>query len=123
MAYKKRGESPEVTKTSQRIDKIKTIVNDFDLGNGLTQTAYEQKIAMVVNQTAVYNKQLAGVDSEMIILDRYEKELADFSDTMLKAVGVKYGFDSIEYEKAGGTRKSDKKRSASSNTNSENAAK
>jgi hypothetical protein len=115
MAYKKRGESPEVTKASQRIDKIKTIVSDFDLGNGLTQAAYEQKISQVVNQTAVYNKQLAGVDTELIVLDRYEKELADFSDTMLKAVGVKYGFDSIEYEKAGGTRKSEKKRSSSAN--------
>jgi hypothetical protein len=66
---------------------------------------------------------VSGNGPEMIILDRFEKELADFSDTMLKAVGVKYGFDSIEYEKAGGTRKSDKKRSSSSNTNSENTAK
>jgi hypothetical protein len=116
MAYKKRGESPEVTKASQRIDKIKTIENDFDLGNGLTQAAYEQKISLVVNQTAAYNKQLASVDTEMIVLEQYEKELADFTDIMLKAVGVRYGFDSIEYEKAGGTRKSDKKRSASTTT-------
>jgi len=35
----------------------------------------------------------------------------------------RHPFAHIEYEKAGGTRKSDKKRSSSSNTNSENAAK
>jgi len=58
-----------------------------------------------------------------MLLFKDVKRAADFSDTMLKAVGVKYGFDSIEFEKAGGTRKSDKKRSASSNTNSENPTK
>jgi hypothetical protein len=42
---------------------------------------------------------------------------------MLKAVGIKYGLDSIEYEKAGGTRKSDKKRGSSSSNNGDNSAK
>jgi hypothetical protein len=77
---------------------------------------YEQKISQVVYQTAVYNKQLAGVDTELIVPDQYEKELADFSDTLLKDVGVKYGFDSMNTEKQVVQRKSDKKRSSSSAT-------
>jgi hypothetical protein len=122
MAYKKRDKSPEVTKASQRIDKIKTIEEDFDLGNNLTRVNYEQKIKLVVDQTADYNQKLALVDSAMITLDQLERELADFTDRILKGVGMKYGFDSIEYEKAGGTRKGDKKRPSSPNTNNENTA-
>jgi hypothetical protein len=39
-----------------------------------------------------------------------EKTLDNFSTTMLSGVGVKYGKDSAEYGKAGGTRTSDRKK-------------
>ncbi|MCI5227560.1 MAG: hypothetical protein D3918_13095, partial [Candidatus Electrothrix sp. AX2] len=39
-----------------------------------------------------------------------EKELRDLSSRMLSGVKVKYGRDSNEYEMAGGTRLSDRKR-------------
>ncbi len=121
MAYKKRGKSPEVTMASNRIYKINTVESNFDLGNGLTNLAYEAKIKEVEDQTALYKKQLAQVDSELINLDVLERELSDLSDSMLKGVGMKYGFDSIEYEKAGATRKSDKKRPTSSASKSNTA--
>ncbi|MCI5168677.1 MAG: hypothetical protein D3903_21920, partial [Candidatus Electrothrix sp. GM3_4] len=39
-----------------------------------------------------------------------EKELRDLSSRMLSGVKVKYGRDSNEYEMAGGTRLSDRKK-------------
>lgn len=40
-----------------------------------------------------------------------EAELADLTERMLKGVASQYGRDSVEYGQAGGTRKSDIKRS------------
>jgi vacuolar-type H+-ATPase subunit I/STV1 len=113
MAYKKRDKSPEVTKASNRLKKIETVESNFDLGNGHTKAAYEAKIKAVEDQTKIYNAQLAQVDAELITLDSLERELANLSDLMLKGVGMKYRFDSLEYEKAGGTRKGGKRKSTS----------
>ncbi|MBM4025843.1 MAG: hypothetical protein FJ280_10625 [Planctomycetes bacterium] len=41
-----------------------------------------------------------------------EKKLKDLTERMLAAVAARYGKDSDEYEKAGGTRKSERKRPA-----------
>ncbi|MCI5194555.1 MAG: hypothetical protein D3915_15810 [Candidatus Electrothrix sp. AU1_5] len=45
-----------------------------------------------------------------LLITPVEKELRDLSSLMLSGVKVKYGRDSNEYEMAGGTRLSDRKR-------------
>ena len=58
-----------------------------------------------------YNTLLSDADSALNQLEALESTISDLSDRMLKGVASRYGRDSDEYEKAGGTRKSDIKRS------------
>lgn len=110
MAFKKRNESPAVEKANKRIDGLKSIGPDTDLGNGLTVSAYAAEIEKVTSLTKTYNTLLSDVDGVLTQLKAAEDSLAEFSKRMLNGVGAKYGYDSIEYEKAGGKRASERKR-------------
>lgn len=115
MAYRKRKISPEVAKADKRRDGIRSIETDIDLGNGLTEAAYNTAIDNVINRTQEYNTQLSVLDGMLTGLEKAEKELGALSVRMLNGVGSKYGYDSVEYEKAGGTRKSDRRRPTKNN--------
>jgi hypothetical protein len=112
MSYRKRTVSPEVAKANKRIDGIRAIEPDVDLGNGLTVATYASEIGKVNDLTQKYNTLLSEVDGTLTLLSQAEKGLGDFSQRILNAVGTRFGYDSVEYEKAGGTRKSEKKRVA-----------
>jgi hypothetical protein len=58
---------------------------------------------------------LSSLDGDLNKLEAAEDALNDLSERMLAGVGVKFTRDSDEYEEAGGVRKSDRKRSRSSN--------
>lgn len=68
------------------------------------------KIAEVSAVPEDYNSTLASADEKLNIFNAREKELKDMHERMLIAVAAKYGKDSDEYEKAGGKRKSERKR-------------
>ncbi|MEL7495536.1 MAG: hypothetical protein AAGJ95_16450 [Cyanobacteria bacterium J06554_11] len=57
-----------------------------------------------------YNTLLSEIDEAQNNFKALEKELADMSERMLTGVVTHYGKDSSEYEKAGGTRKSERRR-------------
>lgn len=59
-----------------------------------------------------YNTALSKLDGLLNDLKNEEKKLQTLSGEMLAAVGVKYSKDSSEYEKAGGVRTSERKRTA-----------
>jgi hypothetical protein len=115
IAFRKRKESKEMRKARKRSDGINSIGENVDLGNGLTAEAYSAEIEKVAAQTADYNTLLSTLDGKLTELVNAEKALAELSTRMLNAVGTKYGYDSVEYEKAGGTRKSERKRPAKKN--------
>ncbi len=115
MAYRKRQQSAEVDKANKRIDGLMSIVPEVELGSDLTLAAYRSKIEEVEKRTKSHNTLLTEVDTSLTLLERAERELADYSERMLSGVGSKYGFDSIEYEKAGGVRKSEIRRPARRN--------
>jgi CII-binding regulator of phage lambda lysogenization HflD len=115
MAYRKRQQSSEVDKANKRIDGLMSIVPEVELGTDLTLTIYRSKITDVENRTKSHNTLLAELDTSLTLLEKSEKELAAYSERMLSGIGSKYGFDSIEYEKAGGVRKSEIKRSVRKN--------
>jgi hypothetical protein len=123
MSYRKRTVSVEVAKANKRLDGIRSIESNIDLGNGITDAAYVAAIGKVTSHTEKYNTLLSEVDGTLTALEQAERELADFSQRMLNAVGTKFGYDSIEYEKAGGTRKSEKKRASRKGINGENGTK
>jgi hypothetical protein len=110
MSYRKRTVSVEVEKANKRLDGIRSIETNIDLGNGITDAAYTNEIGKVTTLTEKYNTLLSDVDGTLTALELAEKDLGDYSQRILNAVGTRYGYDSIEYEKAGGTRKSEKKR-------------
>lgn len=110
MARKKKTVSKVLDKAKTRLAGLRSIDPDLDLGNGNTTTAFETAIEMAEDDLESYNTYLSLTDNKMGIFKKREKEVASISQTMLSAVGSKYGFDSQEYEKAGGVPKSKRRK-------------
>lgn len=99
----------------KRADSLASIDANLDLGtdansNPITLAAYQGAITAVAAKNDQYNTLLSTADGLAAELQTDEKSLDAFSTTMLSSVGVKYGKDSPQYGKAGGTRTSDRKR-------------
>lgn len=96
-----------------RLAAITSIDSKLDLGNGLTAAGYDTLINSSSQSVKQYNSTLSLVD------DHYNKcqsdllELRDYSERMLNGIASKYGKNSSEYEMAGGTRKSERKKPVS----------
>ena len=88
-----------------RCSALKSI-NNLDLGNGLTVAIYETAILDLRDKLNDYNTHLSLVDEKRNSVNESEKTLRDLSERMLSGVASKYGKNSEEYEKAGGTKKS-----------------
>lgn len=99
-------------KAFRRIAAVQSIDNNFDLGNGLVAKDYQQSITDVKDSMDSYNTQLSIVDEKLNILKEKEKSLKNWNERILNGVASKYGKDSNEYEKAGGVRKSERKKRA-----------
>ena len=108
MARQKRTSS-SVAFAENRINSLASIDEALDLGNNLTLTAYEAKKEAVKEKNDTYNTQLSELDGLLNKIESDEDALDELSTRMLAAVGVKFGKDSDEYEKAGGTKTSDRK--------------
>lgn len=112
MARSKRN-SKELDKARNRLVNLKSIAADLDLGSGLTVSVYQTEVDRLQARLDHYNRQLSEIDALLNDLNAQEKAVAALNERMLEGVGVKYGKDSNEYEKAGGTRKSEYKKPAS----------
>ena len=109
MARQKRT-SPIAEAAGVRADSLESIDEALDLGNGLTLGSYRSAIAAVLAQLSAYNTKLSELDGILNGLETGEKGLSDLSERMLTGVATKYGKNSDQYEKAGGTKKSEIKR-------------
>ena len=109
MARKKRT-SPAIERAETRAAGIDSIDKALDLGNNLTQPAFKAKVKEGRDKLNAYNTLLSETDSTLNQLEALEANISDLSDRMLKGVASRFGGDSNEYEKAGGTRKSDIRR-------------
>jgi DNA repair exonuclease SbcCD ATPase subunit len=109
MARQKRT-SPIAEAAQTRADSLESINAALDLGNGLTLENFQTEIDAVEEKLSDYNTKLSELDGMLTALENAETALADKSERMLTGVASKYGKDSAEYEKAGGTKKSDIKR-------------
>lgn len=85
------------------------------MGNGITAAVFEQKLNKTESSLGSYNTSLSIADEKRLIFENDEKDLNDYYERVLLGVGSKFGKDSIEYEKAGGTRKSERKKPTKSN--------
>ena len=111
MARRKRA-SAAVDRASTRSAALESIDKKLDLGNGMTLAAYNKALTETDAMLSAYNTRLSEVDGLLNQLEEAEKNLDDMSVRMLAGVAVKFGKDSEEYEKAGGTRPGDRKNSA-----------
>ena len=93
-----------------RENAISSIAADLDLGSGLTVPAYSKKISGLDSRIGEYNRKVSDLDALANDIAADERALRDISERMLAAVAVRFGKDSNEYEKAGGVRKSERRR-------------
>ncbi len=112
MSFRKKSLSATLSFAEERLAGVKAIDPTLDLGGGLTATDFEQMILNLKVALQAYNTKLSSLDSESNAIDDAAQALKFFSRRILQAIGAIYGFDSNEYEMAGGTRRSDRKHSS-----------
>ena len=110
-----RRRSATADKADARATALSSINPALELGESLTLAAYKAKITATRTALEAYNTLLSNADAALVALEQSESELADLSERMLKGVASEFGRDSVEYEKAGGVRKSKIKRGTKSN--------
>jgi hypothetical protein len=110
MSRKKLERVKDLDIAKTRLAAITSISPTLDLGNGITAVNYKTLIDKSLASLALYNTTLSSID------DLYNKCLADiekvkdYSDRVLAGVASKYSRESNEYEMAGGTKKSERKK-------------
>lgn len=102
--------SRTLEKADRRLASVKSINSSLDLGNGISIESFKASIEHTRRQVEYYNTLLSSIDAAKTSVVEAEKSLSDLSEKMLIGVAYKYGKDSQEYQMAGGTRKSDRKR-------------
>jgi len=104
------------SRTLERADKryasLQSIDDQLNLGEGLTLETYKQQIEDLRNHISAYNTILSSADRAANLVKTLESKVSSLSELMLLGVAARYGKDSDEYEMAGGTRKSERKRPA-----------
>jgi hypothetical protein len=110
MARAKRSSSV-LENARQRLAGLKSITPAPNFGPSLQITDYEQEINDFSAKVDRYNGMLSTLDDLQNEIEADEGNLRSKSTRMLSAVEAQYGPDSSEYEQAGGTRRSDRKRS------------
>ena len=108
MARRKRT-SATITLAETRAAGLASIDPALDLGDGKSLAAFNAKIKAVQGQLDDYNTKLGDLDGLKNAFEKGEKELDQMISDMLTAAGLKFTKDSTEYEKAGGTRVSERK--------------
>ena len=109
MARQKR-KSPILQTARERLAGFKQFRTPPNFGPALSVEAYEAEINGYATDEDSYNQDLAALDDKQNRLDAREKGLSDLNLRMLAAVKAQHGPDSSEFELAGGTRRSDRKK-------------
>jgi hypothetical protein len=110
MARIKRTRSAVLENAETRAAAIATLPAPLELGGELTLIAYQAEITATRNKLTAYNSVLADADQARREFLVAERRLADWSDRMLAGVGAVYGKNTDAYAKAGGVKKSERKR-------------
>lgn len=106
MAYKKRTTSEAYDKLSYRLEAMKTINPNFDLGNNLTVTELDELANTLRSTLNSYNTTLMDADDQRTTIMELERQAMDVAERLLATTLAKFGRDSVEYRRVGGTKKS-----------------
>ncbi len=110
MSRRKKIVSKILENATVRASALRSIDVALDLGNGRTLSTYQDAIKVCNDALDSYNKLLSNVDAAYNVFLESEKKLADASEAMLIGVANKFTKESNEYEMAGGTKKSERKK-------------
>lgn len=102
MSLRTRG-SIALEKAQRRLALLKSIDEKLDLGHGLTIEAYTQLIDATRAALEAHNTLVSKLDESRRTLTQMDAGLSQLSDRMLSGVATKYGKNSIQYAKAGGS--------------------
>ncbi len=101
--------SPIIDNAQKRADGLRSVDAKMVLDK-LSLKGFDDIIADGRAKLSKYNELLSGTDGALNELNAAERGVADLSERMLSAVAGKFGKNSDEYEKAGGVKKSEKKK-------------
>ena len=110
MARRKLARIKEYDLAKTRLAALKSIDPALDLGNGMLLSNYQKSVDGFTNLLGQYNTALSTVDDLYNQCNASLLEVQDLSERMLAGVASKYGKNSSEYEMAGGTRKTERKK-------------
>ena len=102
--------SPVLQTARERLAGLKKFRTEPDFGATLTVAAYETEINGYAADESSYNQDLAALDDKQNRLNTRESALKDLNQRILAAVKAQFGPDSSEFELAGGTRRSERKK-------------
>ena len=102
MAVKTRG-SAALDKAQRRFALIKSIDESLDLGHGLTVEAYGQMIEETRAELDVKNTMVFEMEEQRKVFTQKGQMLSAMSTRILTGVATRYGRNSMEYVKAGGS--------------------
>ena len=111
MALKKRT-SKILDDADMRANGMQSIDPALSLGSNLSLTNFKQLIADGRAKLDDYNQTLATADQKANEVAAAEVAVRSYSARMLAGVAAAFGTDSSEYEQSGGTRTSERRRSA-----------
>ncbi|MBC8311211.1 MAG: hypothetical protein H8E72_02830 [Candidatus Marinimicrobia bacterium] len=110
MARRRKTKSIILNKARTRIASIQAIDMNLDLGNDKSVANYREALTQAEKALSEYNGQLSIVDDLLNNFQAKEQIVNTLSTEMLSGIKAIYGWNSSEYEQAGGTRISERKR-------------
>lgn len=110
MARRKMERIPELDAAEARLASLKSIDPNLDLGDGRSIKTFSDSITAARNGVSDYNQLLSTVDNQYNAVLKLIKETKTLSKNMLSGVGSRWTTDSSQYEQAGGTRDSERKK-------------
>jgi hypothetical protein len=105
--------SRSLTKAQQRITGLRSIDANLDFGNNYSVSSYQGAIEVYQTRLTAYNNAFLALMERHRELLEADQTLAHINQQMLTLVAGRYGKDSLEYKKGGGTPMSERKRAKS----------
>lgn len=95
---------------NKRAAGVRSIDVQLVLTDGLSLASYQAAIKDAEEKMATFNTKSSELEEANNTFQTAEKKLRDLNDRILAGIAAKYGRDSDQYEMAGGTRRSERKR-------------
>ena len=110
MARKKLVRVVDLEKGITRLASVKSIDPELDLGNGINVPNYGEQVTLLADLVSRYNTTLSTLDDMYNEFAAQNLAVRDWNERILTGVATKYGKNSSQYEMAGGTKKSERKK-------------